>query len=702
MEEYILLTRVGVSEFKRSIHAIPPLEISRIKTGSRACYLGVGAFTHDTSVSIVDCNSGMILFALSEERLSNKKHDSGFPIGCIKKAMATLPSLDAHIEKVCVNFDPQLFLFEGVFSSLQWLTQEEIHKIMSKAFLDSLYEDLDEAITTSNIGDLVLRNILSKNLHSRIPGKSHLLQTLPIDSMRRIHWYLMLFHKYTSIMRIIEKLFPTIEVINVRHHLSHAASALYSSGYSSGAAVLVLDGHGEVESCSMLEYSKRGIHQLTESTFWPHSLGAFYLMLTRYLGFDYGDEYKVMGMSAYGNPKHLEIFRSLIQFDATTGRLKFEPSDYLELSFVGDSGQVRYKLSDSFHKYVKPRQSSSDLLQEHFDLASSLQTRVEELGVGFAKFIRENSSVDSLVIAGGVALNGLMNNSICKLQLFKEVFVFPAAGDDGTSAGAAMNEIGIFSEKIKTVFFGPFREKGDIENLLDKAGVVYDYNRQISRTIADLLTQKKIVARYLDRSEFGPRALGNRSILASANHSDMKDILNLRIKHRESFRPFAPAIMEEHAKEFFEMDADSPFMLQIVQAKEITRKKCPSIVHEDGTSRVQTVSKDYNPKFYSLLNEYRELTNIPILINTSFNVNGEAIVESPLDALESFCFMDIDYLAIGDFLISKENNQKLSLSKLNHHAYLNRRLERYVNEIRHPLIGLDCRAYESHFYPFKI
>ena len=692
-----MISQLGVFEFVKQGNYISPLLLSRSRFGKRRCYMGIAALTHDTSVSIVESDSGEILYAQSEERFSNVKHHSGFPIGCIKTAMEQLDNLNAYIEKVCVNFDPHLFIKEGIFKEIESLSFESKQLLDSDQFYSSVFQELMDCFLRKGLEKIDTLEILSSNIACIASINCEFITGVLKKSWRKHHWYLMLFFKYRLILNFIKQLFPDLEIIPVRHHLSHAASALYSSGKKGKIAMLILDGHGETDSCSTYHYQNGGIYELSSPSRWPHSLGAFYLAVTRYLGFDFGDEYKVMGMSAYGNPRYLELLRTMVKFDSNLGTLQMEDCEELKLDYVGGSGQVRFDFTESMNFLLKPRDQSEELSQEHFDLAASTQCLIEECGVKFAKFISENSDSEHIALAGGVTLNGLMNNAIAKTKLFKDVWVFPAASDEGTSAGAAMYQAGQFGERLGSVFFGPVRYKDEILAELITRGLAYKEYPQINREIAKLLSKKNIVARFVGRSEFGPRALGNRSILAGANFSDMKDILNIRIKQREKFRPFAPAILEELAKDYFDLNDSSPFMLRIVEAQEKTKLLCPAIVHEDGTSRVQTVSKRYNPDLYSILEEYNLLTGIPILLNTSFNVNGETIVETPMDAIDSFMYMDIDYLAIGDYLVSKSNEGQ-SLHTMTQSEYLDLRRRRYLRKFEHPLQKLDCRVYSKEFF----
>jgi carbamoyltransferase len=692
-----MISQLGVFEFVKKGDFIAPLQLPKSRFGKRRCYLGIAALTHDTSVSLVDSDSGEILYAQSEERFSNVKHDSGFPIGCVKIAIEQLENLNAYIEKVCVNFDPHLFIKEGIFKEIESLSFESKRLLDCDQFYSSVFQELFDCLLREGLEKVNTLEILSSNVARIGSVDCEFIKVVLKKTWRKHHWYLMLFFKYQLILWFIKQLFPNLEIIPVRHHLSHAASALYSSGKKNNIAMLILDGHGETDSCSTYHYQNGVIHELSSPSRWPHSLGGFYLAVTRYLGFDFGDEYKVMGMSAYGKPRYLELLRTMVKFDSNLGTLRMEDCEEFKLDYVGDSGQVRFNFTESMNFFLKPRDQSEELFQEHFDLAASTQCLIEECGVKFAKFIRENSDSEYIALAGGVALNGLMNNAIAKTKLFKDVWVFPAASDEGTSAGAAMYQVGQFGERLGSVFFGPVRERDEILEELISSGLAYQEHPQINREIAKLLSKKKIVARFTGRSEFGPRALGNRSILAGANFLDMKDILNIRIKQRESFRPFAPAILEELAKDFFDLNDSSPFMLRIVEAQEKTKLLCPAIVHEDGTSRVQTVSKRYNTELYSILEEYNLLTGIPILLNTSFNVNGETIVETPLDAIESFLHMDIDYLAIGDYLVSKSNLGQ-SLHSMNQSDYLDLRRKRYLRKFEHSLQKLDCRVYSEEFF----
>jgi carbamoyltransferase len=328
----------------------------------------------------------------------------------------------------------------------------------------------------------------------------------------------------------------------------------------------------------------------------------------------------------------------------------------------------------------------------HFDLAASVQATFEEFGVRYVRKAMELCGSDRVCLTGGVALNGLMNEAIRKHSGCRELYIFPASGDDGTAAGAALllaARDGIRNrKKITTAFFGPSRSQEEIERYLGEAQVPFGKPPSIHEKIAAALADGKVVARYLGASEFGPRALGHRSILAHPGRAEMKDLLNRKIKHREPFRPFAPACLEECAAEFFELDVPSPFMLLIPRAREAAREKIPAAIHHDGTARVQTVNAGDNPEFYETIRAFQRLTGLPVVLNTSFNINGEAIVETPQDAVESFAKMEVDYLAIGDCWLGRESVKHLALPREDA-AYLELRRERYRRDFPHFLRGWD-------------
>ncbi len=439
--------------------------------------------------------------------------------------------------------------------------------------------------------------------------------------------------------------------VQVRHHNAHAASAFYPSGFSD-SLIMTLDGTGELESSIVAVGSKNSITEIGSYPL-PVSLGALYLIITVFLGFkSLGDEYKVMGLASYGDAaRYRKVFDSLV-IEEEAGRYLTPLLSQTELKgFLVDNLGPARKAEDKFE-------------QRHADIAASLQESLNRAVLHSLKYYREKTNQTNLTMAGGVALNCTLNGVIARSGLFQNIFIQPASSDEGCSAGAALYayyEDNGTAERENTewtnVYFGPEYTDTDLLTELDRfsADVVYTKPENPARLTAELIAQGKVVGWFQGKMEFGPRALGNRSILADPRDPEMKDKINEKVKRRESFRPFAPAVLEENTDEYFDMTGldDSKYMLFTVPVHEDKHKIIPAVTHIDGTSRIQTVSSATNPKFWNLINEFRKITGVPVLLNTSFNVKNEPIVCSPRDAIECFLSTNIDYAAIGDYLVEK-------------------------------------------------
>jgi carbamoyltransferase len=354
------------------------------------------------------------------------------------------------------------------------------------------------------------------------------------------------------------------------------------------------------------------------------------------------------------------------------------------------SGHHWYYFTKKLGDLVPRRLKDQPLSQEHFDLAVSIQKVFEDAGVEFSRMALAETGEKNLCLSGGVALNGLMNEAIRRGSGCSDFHVFPAAGDDGTAVGAAWLRVlergNLQTRKLAMPFFGQGFGDEEIRRELERLRLVYEEPTDINERIAEAIAAHEIVARFHGRSEFGPRALGNRSILANPAKAEMKDVLNERIKHREAFRPFAPACLVEKAAEYFDIEVEAPYMLLIAKARPLAREKVPATVHADGTSRVQTVSREGNPDFYKTIEAVERRTGTPVVINTSFNINGEAIVETPQDAVESFAQMDIDHLAIGKYWVSKAAN---TFPKMTDAEFLEIRKKRFSIAHDHVLARFD-------------
>lgn len=423
----------------------------------------------------------------------------------------------------------------------------------------------------------------------------------------------------------------------VEHHVAHAASAFFPSPYSH-AAVMTIDGRGEKTTTSYYLGKGNDLKKISEVQM-PHSLGLLYEDVTSYLGFLHSsDEYKVMALASYGKPVYLNEFRSMIR--------------------VGEDGKYTISELNLEERFGKARKKDEPFLQHHFDIAYSLQKVLEETVIQLANWFQKETGEENLCMAGGVALNCVANSVIRDFSNFKNIWVQPAAGDAGTALGAALwvhAKEGENKERCFTMnhcYWGPEYTDEEVESFLKWTKVPYRKLENVAKETAEILAQDKIIGWFQGRMEFGPRALGARSILASPIHPDMQSRLN-EIKDREDFRPVAPVVLEEDAPEWFENAGVSPFMLFVNCVQSDKADKIPAVRHVDGTARIQTVNKEQHPLYYSLLKEFKNLTGVPVLVNTSFNTRGEPIVCTPRDAIECFWTSPFDALIINSFLLEK-------------------------------------------------
>ncbi len=438
---------------------------------------------------------------------------------------------------------------------------------------------------------------------------------------------------------------------HVPHHESHAASAFYPSGFRE-ALIFTNDGTGEIES-SLIAVGKENSITEIERTFIPTSLGSLYLIITVFLGFrSLGDEYKVMGLASYGNPQKYRIF-----FDAVVNLLENGKYSTELLASPNLKNMIISNLG-------KPRKSNEPFSARDADVAAALQESINKAVLHKLKYFKKEIGIKNLCMAGGVALNCTLNGMIARSGLFNKIFIQPAANDEGCSIGAALyayyktiNDKHKNRSKLETTFWGPRYNDQDILNELNKyrEKLQWSKHNDIASETALALCEEKVVGWFQGKMEFGPRALGHRSILADPRNPQMKDRINEKVKRRESFRPFAPAVIEEEAAKYFDMTGlnGSPFMLFAVPVLNQYRNIIPAVTHVDGSARLQTVSKKNNRLFWNLISEFNKLSGIPVVLNTSFNLRNEPIVCSPKDAILCFLSTDLDCLAIGNFFVKK-------------------------------------------------
>ena len=452
-------------------------------------------------------------------------------------------------------------------------------------------------------------------------------------------------------------------IVSHRHHLCHLASSYYASGYDQ-ALLASYDGVGEVDT-GMMGLARHGeIKIVNNENLYPDSLGLLYSAVTHYLGWKHHcDEGIVMGLASYGDPSqtipgqnrsYRSVFQEIVQ---ETGSFAYR----IDRSWIAYH-KVRDKwVSDRFLECFGPRRTADQTVTEHHrHLAAALQERLEQVVLSQLKQARKEFGLPRLCLAGGVALNCSMNGKIERSGIFDEIFVQPASGDAGLAIGAcylsqARRSVGLMPRKNHNFYLGSRFSDDQVEAALKRAGVIYERARDIHALTAKRLAEGKIVGWFNGAAEFGPRALGNRSILTRPYPAEMKDYLNVRVKFREPFRPYAPAVLAEHAREYFQIHQDSPHMLIAADVVPEKWEEIPAVVHVDGTCRVQTVKAEHNPSFRQLLEAFFGLTGCPVLLNTSFNVKGQPIVNTPEQAIECFTRTNIDVLVLGEFFTEKEH-----------------------------------------------
>lgn len=582
--------------------------------------LGISAFYHDSAACLI--KDGVIVAAAQEERFTRKKHDAAFPSQaieyCLKEGGLTIKDITqvAFYEKPFLKFERLLLTYlsfapSGLVSFLKAMPVWLKEKIFIKAFIQDELEYEGEII------------------------------------------------------------FP-------EHHASHAASAFFPSPFEQ-AAVITLDGVGEWTTTSW-GVGKGNTLELQHEIQFPHSLGLLYSAFTYYIGFRVNSgEYKLMGLAPYGEPKYADLIRQNI-ID-----IKEDGSFHLNMEYFNYCVGLTMT-NERFHNLFGggPRKPETPVTQKDMDIAASIQKVTEEVMIKIARHVHAKTGMDNLCLAGGVALNCVGNGKILKQGPFKNIWIQPAAGDAGGALGAALvtwyqylknpRQSDNKKDKQKGSLLGP-NVDGDIKSLAEAEGWVYERlsNDALPGRIAQLISQEKVIGLCQGRMEFGPRALGGRSIIGDARSEKMQSILNLKVKFRESFRPFAPAVMAEKAPEYFDLNIESPYMLLVADVKhdkrldgrgmeglfgieklKFKRSQVPAVTHVDYSARVQTIDPERSPVFYRIIKEFNALTSCPVVINTSFNIRGEPIVCSAHDAYRCFMCTDMDFLLVGNYLFERE------------------------------------------------
>ncbi|MBL7912855.1 MAG: carbamoyltransferase [Bacteroidia bacterium] len=598
--------------------------------------LGISAFYHDSAASIIV--DGKIIAAAQEERFTRKKHDDGFPVlaiqYCLRQSGLTIDKLDA-----IVFYDKPLLKFERLL--------ETYYAFSPKGFRSFLM-----AIPVWLKDKMFLKKLIR-------------------DELKKVEVY---------DKKKLKLLFP-------EHHLSHAASAFYPSLFED-SAILTIDGVGEWATASICHGTGKDIKILKELRF-PHSLGLLYSAVTYYAGFKVNSgEYKLMGLAPYGDPTSANIKKYVDIIKNTLIEIKEDGSIWLNQDYFNYAVGLRMAKDDKWNELFgfPRRESESELQQHHCDFALAIQMVTEEVVIKMAKEAKRLTGSKNLCMAGGVALNCVANGKLQKENIFEKIYIQPASGDAGGAPGSALAAYHIYFNKERKVakgldgmsgaYLGPEFSEIDIRLDAKKYNATYTYHKNfedVAKEVAKLIADGNVIGWFQDRMEFGPRALGNRSIIGDARNEEMQKKLNLKIKYRESFRPFAPSVLAEDVKEYFDIDSDSPYMLIVQPVKEsrrlplpvnfsslplkeklyYKRSDLPSITHIDFSARIQTIHKETNPKYWELINEFKKLTGYGVIVNTSFNVRGEPIVCTPEDAYKCLMRTEMDYLVVGNFIFDK-------------------------------------------------
>jgi len=571
--------------------------------------LGFDCYGHDSTAALL--RDGELVAMVEEERFVRKKHTMEFPDNAIRYCLDEAGITIDDVDHIAYYWDPSLHVADQLWHIVRYLPR-------SLALVRSRF---DRNFLPMMRLEATLQKELGLSEHSKA---------------RRIH--------------------------RVEHHAAHAASAFLLSPFEE-AAILSIDAVGEWTSTWFGVGEGSTFRKLGEIGF-PHSIGMLYGSVTEYLGFHYAsDEGKVMGLAPYGDPEvYLAEFRKIV-------RLKPEGRFSLDLSYFDYHLYGRgHWVSDKFVRiFGPPRQKGQPLDKRYEDIAAALQRITEEAGLHMAEYLHTVTGKRNLCIAGGVGLNSVMNGKILQEGSYEGLFIQPAANDAGTALGAALwvqcSLLGLPRPSVmQHAYWGPDFTNEEIEGTLAHYNGRLTYRRleDPARAGAELVARGEILGWFQGRMEIGPRALGNRSILADPRRPDMKDILNARVKHREPFRPFAPSVLEERTGEYFTVDYPSPFMILVFDVRPDKRSLVPAITHVDGTGRVQTVSRQANPRYWALIKEFEDLTGVGLVLNTSFNVMGEPIVCKPEEAIECFLTTGIDHLIIGDYLVEKMSREESS------------------------------------------
>jgi carbamoyltransferase len=595
--------------------------------------LGISAFYHDSAAALII--NGEIIAAVQEECFTRKKHDASFPEHAIRYVL----------EEGGLNMDD----------------------ITAIAFYDKPMLKFERLLET---------------YHALAPkGLASFVTAIPVWIKEKLFIKKLLKDKIALLSK------KNITILFPEHHLSHAASAFYPSPFDE-AAILTIDGVGEWATTTICHGISNEIKILSELHF-PHSLGLLYAAFTDYLGFEINDgEYKLMGLASYGNPEAAVVieFKKKIQDELVD--IREDGSFMLHMAyfeFATGLKMTSLKRWQSLFGFPR-REPESAINQDHINLALAIQELTELIVIALAKTARKLTNCSNLVLAGGVALNCVANSKLAAEGIFKQIWIQPAAGDAGGALGAAYAAYHIYyknkrtasgdKDAMKGAYLGPEYQDKDFLKVINKHGIPYrhfEHFNELTTIVSKKIADGKVIAWFQGRLEFGPRALGNRSILGDPRNPQMQSIINVKVKAREEFRPFAPSVLAEDVANYFKTNKPSPYMLFVYEVNDNlrtqepanysdidhtarlshTRSSIPSVTHVDYSARVQTVSKEGNPRFWQLITDFKKHTGCAVLINTSFNIRGEPIVCTPEDAVNDFVHTEIDYLVLGNFLLEK-------------------------------------------------
>jgi carbamoyltransferase len=584
--------------------------------------VGINAYHGDASAAII--RNGELVAAVEEERFNRVKHCAGFPTESVRYCLKAAGAAIEEVEHIAVSRDPSANLHRKVL----FAATNAVKGLSSLARGD---RGIFSAVTARLANAARVRD-LREDLAAALD--------LPASSLQ-------------------------CEFHNVEHHRAHLASSFFVSPFDR-AALLSIDGFGDFIS-TMWGVGEGNEIDVIDSVEYPHSAGIVYTATTQFLGFPhYGDEGKVMGLAPYGQPKYIEEFRDIIR-NREEGQFRLN-LDYfrhhtegVDMTWDDGSPVIGRIFSDEFTQlFGPPREKGAPLTDRERDIAASLQARLEEVAFHILNHLHEQTGLSQLGLSGGVAYNSVMNGKILLNTPFERVYVQPAAGDSGTAVGACYQIYNSVLQRprefvMEGPYTGPSFSNEEIRAELDGSALRYEtYDEaELTRSAARDIADGAVTGWFQGKMEFGPRALGNRSIVVDPRRADMKEILNERIKRREAFRPFAPSILEGHVGDYFEQTHPAPTMLMVYQIRPEKRDEIPAVTHVDGSGRLQTVSRELNPRYYQLISDFCELTGVPVVLNTSFNEN-EPIVCTPRDAIDCFLKTRMDVLYVGNYAVRRK------------------------------------------------